>query len=81
MIVRKKNIEKTIKEEKKGIMSYMGEYETIEFQGIPIATWKKTKDSLKFDNNSFKNDHPELYKEYLINRDGHRRFNLKNTEK
>ena len=59
----------------------MGEYETIEFQGIPIATWKKTKDSLKFDNNSFKNDHPELYKEYLINRDGYRRFNLKNTEK
>ena len=81
LIVRKKNIEKTIKEEKKGIMSYMGEYETIEFQGIPIATWKKTKDSLKFDNNSFKNDHPELYKEYLINRDGYRRFNLKNTEK
>ena len=81
LLLRKKSIEDTIKKEKRDIMSFMGEIETIDFQGIPIATWKSTKDRMKFDSKSFEKDHPELYKDYLVNMGGYRRFNLKNMEK
>ena len=81
LFYRKKQLEESIKNEKKEILSFMGENEIMEFQGIPIATWKSTKDRMKFDNKSFSKDHPKLYEDYLINTGSYRRFNLKNMEK
>ena len=37
-----------------------------------VATWKQNKDSLKFDQKKFENDHPDLYSEYLLKRPGSR---------
>ena len=37
-----------------------------------MATWKQNKDSLKFDQKKFENDHPDLYSEYLLRRPGSR---------
>ena len=39
-----------------------------------IITWKNDKNSTKFDVDKFKLDHPKLYKEYLAEKKGSRRF-------
>ncbi|MFW9872555.1 MAG: YqaJ viral recombinase family protein [Candidatus Thorarchaeota archaeon] len=40
-------------------------------------TWKQSKDSEKFNLDKFKKDHPDIYKEYLINISGARRLHIK----
>lgn len=44
---------------------------------IVLASWKASKPSMKFNEKAFKEDHPDLYKEYLVETPGTRRFLLK----
>lgn len=45
--------------------------------GAPLATWKKAKDSSRFDSSAFKKAHPELAAEFTKPVTGSRRFLLK----
>ena len=42
-----------------------------------IATWKASKESEKFDLETFRNENPEVYAKYLKSTSGSRRFSLK----
>jgi putative phage-type endonuclease len=60
------------------IRLFMGFNDTlIGAEGQTLATWKSTKDSMKFDEETFKRENPELYAKYLNPKPGHRRFLLK----
>lgn len=45
--------------------------------GKVLATWKASKSSLKFDEKTFAAENPELYKKYLNETQGSRRFSCK----
>lgn len=45
--------------------------------GKPLVTWKKAKDSDRFDAKAFEKDHPDLYRQYLKTQTGSRRFLVK----
>lgn len=60
------------------IMREMAEADTLlSPDGDTLLTWKKTKDTERFDAKGFCKDHPELYKQYLKTSEGSRRFLLK----
>jgi len=59
------------------VMDQMGANESLEYNGIPVATWKQSKDSSKFDMKAFKKNNPDIYKKYLNPVSGSRRFVLK----
>lgn len=42
-----------------------------------VATWKKAKDGVKFDDKAFKAEHPDLYNQYLTPKQGARTFLIK----
>ena len=42
-----------------------------------LATWKKGKDGQKFDEDTFREQNPDIWSKYLIPTQGTRRFNLK----
>lgn len=73
-----KSEEESYNEAKDIICAYMKNHDTLrDANGKIMATWKASKPSQKFDMDSFKKDHPQLYKDYLIEVDGSRRFLLK----
>lgn len=45
--------------------------------GKTLATWKASKPSTKFDEKAFAAEHPELYKSYMREAQGSRRFSVK----
>lgn len=55
----------------------MGEYDTLEYAGNTIATWKSTKPSQRFDKDVFAVHQPEMYAHYLRETEPQRRFLLK----
>ena len=69
-----KNKESIMKTE---IMNYMEEFEALTLDGTNLVTWKSSKPSMRFDYSKFKEDQPELYKKYLKETSGSRRFIIK----
>ena len=65
------------KDMQKDVMVQMGSKESVEYNGISFASWKQSKNSLKFDSKAFKQDHPNLHLTYCKEVAGSRRFNLK----
>lgn len=60
------------------ICQFMGEAaQLVDADGKLLATWRKAKDSQKFDDKRFAKDEPELYEKYLRTQQGSRRFLLK----
>jgi putative phage-type endonuclease len=73
-----KAIEQSEETAKTIIMKELGEADTlISVAGDPLVTWKKSKDSKRFDAKKFQADHPDLYDEYSKTQQGTRRFLLK----
>jgi putative phage-type endonuclease len=73
-----KSLEKSIEAYKFEICNVLGEKDTlIGLDGKPMATWKKAKDGKKFDDKAFAQDHPDLFEQYLRDREGSRRFLVK----
>ena len=58
---------------KQAIQERMGTATTAVFSDGAV-TWKRTRDSARFDAERFARDHPDLFKAYSVNRDGSRRF-------
>lgn len=73
----KSSIEKQYKLITDQIRMIVGENSAIVYQGDTIATWKRDKSSLEFDEESFKADHPELFAKYSKTAMGVRRLLLK----
>lgn len=71
----------TLDKEKKEIESRikmaMGDAEAIAKQGETLATWKASKDGVKFDEKKFAAEHPDLYAQYQIMKKGTRTFLIK----
>ena len=65
------------------IKAYMADADTLCLAGTKdknpsvIATWKTAKDSLKFNEELFASEHADLYKKYMSNVAGSRRFLVK----
>lgn len=60
------------------IMKAMGTADTLtDLQGKPIATWKSAKASTTFDSKAFQATHPDLYKQFTIEKPASRRFLVK----
>ena len=79
-----KKIKENIKslEEKLHIMEFnikdiLKDHEGFEINGETLLTWKKSADSVRFDTKTFSKDHPDIYKNYLKNVAGSRRFYIK----
>lgn len=63
---------------KAAIMATMGEFDTlVGIDGKPIATWKSSKATSRFDTDSFKKTHADLYKQFTKTGEPSRRFCLK----
>lgn len=57
------------------LKSYMGEHDTLlSTDDKALVTWRTAKASRHFDGERFAREQPELYKEYLVERQGSRRF-------
>lgn len=54
-----------------------GDAEAVTYEGETLATWKAPKPSQKFNEKSFKGDHPDLWAQYCEEVQGSRRFLLK----
>ncbi len=74
--IKEREEQKAVELEK--IQKYMGANEVLmDESGTPLATWKMTKASLKFDEKAFKAACPEEWKKYAAERAGGRRFLMK----
>jgi len=74
--------EKKLLEEKESKLSErlkveLKDAEVLAFNGTPIATWKKSKDSEQFDKTAFQKSNPDMYSQFLKPKAGSRRFLLK----
>ncbi len=56
------------------ISNHMGEAAELTYRGRVIVTYKKARDGMKFDTDSFAMDHPALYNKYLKPSKGSRRM-------
>lgn len=62
----------------KGVLGeYLKDKSVITQNGIPIVTWKKTKDGVKFDMETFRAENPDIYEKYLVHKPGYRRMLIK----
>lgn len=72
---------KQLEEQKEELANRMkmvfGDAEAIAYDGATLATWKATKDSVKFDEKAFKDAHPDEWKQYAKTVPGVRKFLLK----
>lgn len=65
----------TEEQAKAEIMKFLAEKDTlVALDGTVLVTWKKSKDSTKFDADAFKREHPGLYAQYSKPTAGSRRF-------
>lgn len=74
---RIKNMELAYQEREDRLKLIMRDAEILTFGGDEIATWKKSKDSSRFDSKLFRVEQPELYKKYCYLVEGSRRFIVK----
>ena len=71
-------IEERLKEQDTIIKGFMGANDTLIDQlGRPLATWKTSKPSRRFNSTEFKKVHPDLYSEFTTESAGSRRFLVK----
>ena len=63
---------------------YKGQFEALMsdsdvaiYNGVPLVTFKNNKDGVTFDEKRFKQEQPELYQKYLIEKQGARVFRIK----
>ena len=59
------------------VMKYMGEHDTLTFDGKPVITWKAQAGSKRFDSKSFQAHHPDLYNQFITIGEPSRRFLIK----
>jgi len=63
---------------KTNLQKYMGEADTLgTFDGKVLATWKSSKPTTKFNTELFKAAMPEVYKQFMVEVPGSRRFLIK----
>ncbi len=68
----------TTKEELEAVLKVgFGDAEAISFNGVTLATWKASKDTVKFDDKAFCKENPDLAAKYTVEKPGSRRFLLK----
>lgn len=72
-----KQAEQTEEELKVLLQSYMSTASVLQKGGVTLATWKNARDSERFDEKRFADEHPDLYKQYMVSRMGARRFLVK----
>lgn len=70
-------LEGTKKKLEENIKLYLQDAEALSYNGKTIATWKSSKPSQKFDSNAFAYEHPDLYRDYIKETPGSRRFVIK----
>lgn len=70
-------LDKDKKEIENRIKMAMQDAESVSNQGETLATWKASKDGVKFDEKRFKAENPELYARYQVEKKGTRTFLLK----
>ena len=60
------------------IMAAMGDFDTlVDDSGKALATWKSAKPSQRFDTDSFKKAHADIYQQFIKTGEPSRRFLLK----
>lgn len=60
------------------IQGYMGEADTLQtLEGQVLATWKSAKSSKTFDKALFESAMPDIYKQFVVEKQGSRRFLIK----
>lgn len=63
---------------KKAIQQLLGDTEIVyDEDGVEILTWKYGKDTMKFQQQEFKETYPDLYKEFCAPTRGNRNFKPK----
>ncbi len=62
------------------LQSIMQDAAVAEIPGWGQLTWKSTKPSQRFDEDAFKAEHPDLYKQFMKSVPGYRRFLVKPTK-
>jgi putative phage-type endonuclease len=62
------------------LQAFMGEAETLVFQGDKLATWRRTAPIRRVDSKKLKREHPAIYEQCLKPNDGERRFLTKGEE-
>lgn len=63
--------------EEEALKMYMQNNETLTFEGQVLSVWKSTKGSRRFDEKRFKEEHPDLYSQYIKEQPRSRRFTIK----
>lgn len=75
LVEQKKAIENKLKNVDFDLKSFIGDHaELVNFNEDILISWYKDQDSEKFDKDTFKTDHPKLFKKYLVPKTGCRRF-------
>jgi predicted phage-related endonuclease len=69
--------EQELEQIKKSLMEQMQEAQELTYQGKVLATWKKTKASVRFDSKRFEIEHPELFSQFQTPIQNSRRFVIK----
>jgi putative phage-type endonuclease len=59
------------------IKRFMGEADTLVYQGKPLATWRQRRESHQFDKLAFREAHPQIYEQFIKTSPGVRTFLLK----
>lgn len=59
------------------IQAYMQEQKNLTYKGNVVATWKTGKPTKRFDVNTFKSQHPDLYEKFIYQSEPSRRFILR----
>ena len=77
LMQEKKAIDGTIKEFKIEIQKEMGEANALLYEDEKIVSWNNTKARSRFDQKSFKEDHPDLFKKYQVEGSPIRTFRVK----
>lgn len=71
------HLAKREKDLKQQIQLVMKDAEKVMYMDETLVTWKASKESQVFNSKAFKEDHPELYQNYLQTKAGSRRFLVK----
>jgi putative phage-type endonuclease len=72
-----KTTEEAVEQIVNEVKIYMGEFDTLTLGDMPLISWKNTKAGQEFNEKQFKEDHSDLYTEYLVEKAPSRRFLVK----